>query len=404
MKRLLLTLIALAALPVLAGFPIKNGKLQTDMDAQGHTIKNLDFGPMVSNETFKVAVTNATGGMSSGGTGQPGIVEEHDPLFGEWQTANEAKVLEKVIGGDGLIAQPPAPGSPFATQKVRVDAQYVKGLAKDVVSAWTNANIIVSNEVLEVQVNTTNGYESVWKSSTLNQGEIAQLKAQAAALLARVEALENGGGASVWNSFAADGSPNPDPEYMTYLNRPATVFGSGFSWETSGSYAVLCQSGSVAFAAGADGGEFRIGPNSTNYFGYAMGGTMIVGANCKSIDASTAGNPGGVVSMKYPYTGGDFPVLWYSPDLAIDFTEQPAPVWVDNLDGTATVTVPAETTKGFWYATTSATISSVFKTTMPARFDGGVIGGTNDLPVVYDSVITIQSGGRNYLVPAQEVR
>ena len=40
---------------------------------------------------------------------------------------------------------------------------------------------------------------------------------------------------------------------------------------------------------------------------------------------------------------------------------------------------------------------------MPARFSGGVWAGTNALPVVYDSAISISSGGHTYRVPAQLV-
>lgn len=277
-------------------------------------------------------------------------------------------------------------------------------LSEGIVSQWTNAVLVVSNRTLSVEVMDGGAMTSVWVSGEDAAGEISELRAQLVALSARLAALEAGGGAREWNQYAADGTDNPEPGYMTLLNRPATMFASGFSWETSGACSVLCQTGTVAFATGGDGGEFRIGPSSGDYFGYAMGGTVIVGAKCRSIDSSTAGRTNGVVSMVYDYHGGDYPTLWYSSDLMVDFAEQTGVVWVDNQDGTATVTAPATTPKGFWYATSAAQIDSVFKSTMPIRADGGVFGSTNSLPVKYDSTIEITSGGRTYRIPAEAVQ
>jgi hypothetical protein len=40
---------------------------------------------------------------------------------------------------------------------------------------------------------------------------------------------------------------------------------------------------------------------------------------------------------------------------------------------------------------------------MPSRFSGGVWGATNAVPVVYDSTITVESGGKSYRIPAEEL-
>ena len=105
--------------------------------------------------------------------------------------------------------------------------------------------------------------------------------------------------------------------------------------------------------------------------------------------------------MTYDYQGGAFPVLWFAPSLAVDFTEMEGCVWVDNGDGSATVTAPAATPAGFWFATSSKKIGATFVSTMPAHFTAGVFGSTNALPVVYDSTIEITSGGNRYRIPAQ---
>jgi hypothetical protein len=136
----------------------------------------------------------------------------------------------------------------------------------------------------------------------------------------------------------------------------------------------------------------------TNYVGFVRGGSVLVGAVANSI---TVGD--GVATIVYQFTGGDWPVLWFAPSLDVPFAVQTGIVWVDNQDGTATVTAPANTPKGFWYATTTALFDVVFEVRPPARLVGGIIGATNALPVVYDSTITISSGNKTYRVPAQEV-
>ncbi len=190
---------------------------------------------------------------------------------------------------------------------------------------------------------------------------------------------------------------------MTFINSPAAVFASGAQWSTYGTYAVLTATGTVAFASGGDG-QFRLGPNSTNWFGYVGGGSVTVGAVPESLRVTGGGKTGGYAEIVYPYAGGDFPTLWFTPTLSLDFIDVAGAVWVDNLDGTATATVPAESPAGFWRATTTTVIDNYFKTTMPALFSGGVIGSTNSAPVVYDSVITISAGGKTYRIPAEEVQ
>lgn len=306
-------------------------------------------------------------------------------------TENSLQVLQWPLLVNGLI--------PFA----RLPYRDLQALAENTVSEWTNAVVVVSNDVLRVDVEDPQGKRTVWSSAESKREEIDALKQQARQLLARIEALEQGGGASSWNEWAADGSANPEPDFMTMLNAPATLFASGFSWESSGAYSVLVQSGSVAYSTGTDSGSFHIGPNSTNYFGFRTGGSIVVGAKCKgfSIERTPDGN---VAHISYPYQGGDFPVLWYTPDFVkVDFAEQTGIAWVDNLDGTATATAPAIAEKGFWMATTTTKIDNIFETTMPAYFAGGVLANTNSAPIVFDEEYEWESGGVRYRIPVQRV-
>lgn len=203
-----------------------------------------------------------------------------------------------------------------------------------------------------------------------------------------------------WGQYAPSGASNPDPSYMTLLDAPATVFASGCAFDTYGTYAVLTTPGTVAFSTGSNG-VCRIGPNSTNYFGYSTGNSVLVGAVPDSFVTYGAGTTNGYAEITYEYTGGDFPTLWFTPSLAVDFEIVTSAEWIDNLDGTATAFAAAHSATGFFKASTTTTIGYVFETSMPARFLGGVIGSTNALPVRYDSTISISSGGHTYRIPAQ---
>lgn len=205
-----------------------------------------------------------------------------------------------------------------------------------------------------------------------------------------------------WGTYAPDGTPNPEPEYGTFMNAPATVFASGSAWGTYGTYAVLTTPGATAYATGQDG-AFRIGPDSTNWFGYVTGGSVLVGAVPESLAVFGGGTEGGYAEIVYQYDGGAFPTLWFTASLALDFTVVATAAWTDNMDGTATVSAPATSASGYWRATSTATFGHVFATSMPARFHAGVFGATNATPVVYDSTILITSGGKTYRIPAQLV-
>lgn len=268
----------------------------------------------------------------------------------------------------------------------------------------TNAWMSVSNSVLSVTVVTNGVTNVVWSSAESAGGLDPSFSNAVVSAITDLTSRLAGKAPLAWGQYAPDGSANPDPDYMLFLNSPATWFAGGCSWISSGAYAALSTSGTVAFEACGDG-QFRIGPNSTNWFGYVQGGSVLVGAAADSLSVTEGGTSNGYVEIVYPYVSGDFPALWFTPQLGLDFAllETNSVAWADNLDGSATVTAPATTATGFWYATTTATFDNYFQSTMPAKFAGGVLGATNAAPVVYDSTVIISSGGKSYRIPAQEV-
>jgi len=328
-----------------------------------------------------------------------------------------AGTLTNTVASHNLGA-PVAGGSDSNALALASNAWLRAGVALSDAAAASNSVVSATNRIVQTYLVGTNAWITVdfsnatisvsmivaGHTNTVTAGEAADA-IDPAATNELWQALASGLAAKAdkaWGKYTPDGGNNPDPAYMTWLNAPATLLASGASWSTYGTYAVISSTGTVAFATGGDG-ALHVGPDSTNWFGYVTGGSVLVGAVPASLTVTGGGTPEGTAQIVYPYAGGDFPVLWFTPSLAVDFTELSGAVWADNLNGTATVTAPATAAAGFYKATTAVSISSVFESTMPARLSGGVFGATTTTPVVYDATITITSGGNTYRIPAQLV-
>lgn len=255
---------------------------------------------------------------------------------------------------------------------------------------------IVTNGALRLYDAAPDGTLSnlLWDSSS------AADTATVADLARRVAALESGGGAASWANYDAQGADNPDPD-VVMLNRAYTAIGSGFHWASSGGHYCLCSSGSVAYLADA-GGSLRLFGNSiSNYVGIVAGGVITVGARANGFAVE-----GGVASITYSWSGGAHPTIYGAATLAGPWSEMTSAVWVDDAEaGTATASFPAAGNSFFYKATTTAQLDEHLVSTLPAYLPGGIMTRANDLdPVVFDSTITITSGGHTYRVPAQLVQ
>lgn len=206
---------------------------------------------------------------------------------------------------------------------------------------------------------------------------------------------------SNWGNYAPDGSTNPEPDYMVYLNKPALVVGSGIHFETSGAYSVMVTEGAIAFANNGQDGSIRWGLNNTDYISIVQGGSVIVGAKANSINMDASAE---IVTIQYPYQGGDFPILYFSPSLSVDFTVVESPTWVDIGNGFAEVSVStANTDAGFFKATTSVQTSATFDANVPIKASKGLITDNPLDPIIFDSTIIIEQNGKKYRIPAQLV-
>lgn len=245
----------------------------------------------------------------------------------------------------------------------------------------------------------------IWSSSSSTSDEVAALRAECEALLARIKELESRPDLKSWGDYAPDGTPNPDPESLL-LNRAITLLGSGFSWETSGTAAVLVQSGAVAFATGSDG-EMRLGlDHATNYIAIVSGGMITVGARANSIETDPAKH---LVTIDYDYAGsGDYPVVWYCTDLIQQnwqIAEGGTWTYVPG-NNYATFNFSSEgMSRAFFKATTSVRGDNYFYSPLPAVLQGGVklSAGTQDL-IKFNSIVTIEKDGKTYKVIAEEIK
>ena len=319
-------------------------------------------------------------GISGGG----GLAEETDPTVPEWAKSETPPVMEE---SDPVYSA----DAPALASKAWVVATI----------GGTNTWMLIAGDLLGVYREADGETNTLWESSAIS-GEMADVALRATNNTARITALESRPDLTSWGDYAPDGSPNPSADEMVYLNRALTMMGSGFSWATSGAYAVLCQSGAVAFQMETNG-EIRIGLDvSTNYFGIVQGGAVTVGCRTDGISVSGSGVDT-VVSLTYAYVSGDFPTVWGRPSLQSGEWVELNPVWTTGGDGTAVAAVPGYPYR-FFMATSSRNMSPRFESNLPARFPAGVYGGLLSEPVRYDSVITVTSGGHTYRVPAELVQ
>lgn len=246
--------------------------------------------------------------------------------------------------------------------------------------SWHN----VSEDLTETNI--------VWQSTALPKGT-----PDASATNALWEAIASV--TSNWGNYAPDGSKNPEPEYMVFVNRPSFVVGSGIHFETSGAYSVMVTDGAVAYANNGQDGSIRWGLNNTDYISIVQGGCVLVGAKAHSINVDGENE---ICTIEYPYNGGDYPILYFAPTLANDFTIVESPVWVDLGNGFAQVSIStANTESGFFKAMTTAQTSATFDANVPIKATKGLITDNPLDPIVFDSTIIIEQNGKRYRVPAQ---
>ena len=223
-------------------------------------------------------------GLYPSGTGAPGLFLW--PSFLQLGPAGNTRSYNWPVfaaSGDtfavqGDIASHNSSGTAHAA-RFAAAAAAIEGDVLAAVFSLTNALLVVSNNVATIETNGVPIWSSAGGSGSVPPSVTNELWQSIAALQGTVESLQGTVAALShdWGAYAPDGSPNPDPEYMLWINRPATVWGAGFQWAVSGGHAVLTATGAVAFASGGNG-EMRIGPgDGTNYFGFVQGGSVEVG-------------------------------------------------------------------------------------------------------------------------------
>lgn len=329
----------------------------------------------------RITVTNAPWG-EGGGTDGEAVTNIVNGIVADMLTTNTVEESDPVYSAD----------APALASKAWVVATI----------GGTNTWMLIAGDLLGVYREADGETNTLWESSSAISGELADVALRATNNTARITALEARPDLTSWGDYAPDGSANPAADEMVYMNRALTMMGSGFSWATSGAYAVLCQSGAVAFLTGTNG-EIRIGLDvSTNYFGIVQGGAVTVGCRTDGISVSGSGVDT-VVSLTYAYVSGDYPTVWGRVSLTSGEWVELTPVWTTDGNGTAVAAVPGHPYR-FFMATSSRNLSARFESNLPARFPAGVYGGLLSEPVRYDSVITVTSGGHTYRLPAELVQ
>ena len=277
----------------------------------------------------------------------------------------------------------------------------------------SNAWIYVTNDICRIyrREDTTNEYGElassvtniVWESQSLDQ----LLDAVDNEFIKALWTAINEKGSGAWGEVFPDGKPNPAWPVSVNINAPALVLMSGLNWATSGEYHVMAASGDVLYSSGTNG-TIRTGPDLHNneWVGWERRGSVIIGARIAGITYDPVLQ---VCRLLFPYAGGgEFPFLFYTPDLTMPFeslgTDPSVVSWVNNGDGTATATVDASAPRGFWMARNNVEAGVRYVCAAPVEFRGGVIYSEDSADVIhYNTYIIINQGGKNYKLPAEEL-
>lgn len=283
--------------------------------------------------------------------------------------------------------------------------------------AGTNVFMVITNNTMFVfRRNPTNDVRELVWAETNNLSKIsAQMQVQ---LNQRAVQIENNVQTIIrdnliedkaWGRYAPDGSPNPDVGNTLFINSPSAMFAAGFDWQTQivgdQTFAVLTQRGSAITASGV-GSTFRIGPNSTNYFGYCNTASQLVPCRTNGIRTYSVAN---TVEMDYDYDGA-FPTIYWSTSLSQPFVayEASSLTWRVNYDGsgTCTVTIPQEGNSSmFFYAMNEIAGLQAFTSTMPIWGQGGTVvnkrSGTSAQTILpaFNDFYVVTNGNKRITIP-----
>lgn len=280
--------------------------------------------------------------------------------------------------------------------------------------AGSNVFMTVTNNTLSIYARTTNDAPEVVWTETLNLSKASaelEVKVNTAirASESRVNAVinENLIVDKAWGRYAPDGSANPDTNNVVFINSPTTIFAGGYEWQSvwlgDQCISVLTQSKSATVASG-EGSSFRIGPSSTNWFGYVDTKSSL--EPCRT-DGIRTYPIAGTVEMDYDYDGSTYPIVYWTTDLRTPFVQydSTALTWrQETVEGKTicTVTVPTEGNQAmFFYAKKEKKGLTAFRATMPSWTEGTVIdkGTYQEVAPAYNSTWVFTNGTDVITIP-----
>lgn len=204
---------------------------------------------------------------------------------------------------------------------------------------------------------------------------------------------------NAWGRRLPDGQPNAAADTAVVINSPM-IIASGMGFETSGAYAVCVTSGAEMQVV-TNGGWCCIRPSDwPDGIGFETV-TVTIPAVANSFQVHNGGQTNGWARMQFEYTLGETnaPPVVYSADL---LTWNFAPEQQSTHNGTNwTVTVSATEPKMFFKGQSRSGQADHIYSAYPHEFKQGVAIGALT-PVVFDSVITLEYGGKTYRIPAEE--
>ena len=269
----------------------------------------------------------------------------------------------------------------------------------------TNAYISVSNGVQRIyEVDGTNRILK-WEWDMGFAAISNQVRTLVAQMLRKIEDPHG------WSDFAASGVSNQFAG-ATMLDRGSVYFGdTNVQWTASNGFAVM--TGHLPVAASGSASQFRIGVDADDWFGMEVAAAYLVDAHSDSFRVVPAANDTMTATITTDYDASYEsapPVVYHSVSLAEPFARLSSGVtWQhDASTHVSTVTIQGLTgSSGFFFLKKWAAGGAIMRSTMPFLPEGYRVETTRGEyvgTVQPDSIITIQSGGRNYRVIAEEAQ
>lgn len=205
-----------------------------------------------------------------------------------------------------------------------------------------------------------------------------------------------------WGSYLPSGAPNPSADAIA-INKPLVFQPVGTEWSVVGVFSVLSLSPGVSMDVMSNEGSVKWDFPDGSSWQWVAESSVDIPAIASSIKLATVD---GVEVVQIDYAASDSAAelaVFRSDTMAGTYSSVTNATWTQVDATTRRATIPTGgAISAFFRARIADNIPAHIQSSCPVFFPGGVMTGSSDInPIVYDSAITIEVGGKKYRVAAE---